>query len=202
MNINMAVKEHEVTEIEWRFQELANNLHIWIERFNETFFEGKLPTPFLTIDRGSTYSLGHYRNGFNGIGAKFTININTLYAKRGMQNILCACLHEMAHLWQEIYGQPSPWNYHNKQYRDKVASFGIPCSEKGSTTRVTKPFIDILSKYGVDAIVIQSDDIEPVRKKGASKLKKWSCGCQNARVAIPDFQASCRKCGNDFELMK
>ena len=30
------------------------------------------------------------------------------------------------------------------------------------------------------------------------KLKKWSCGCQNVRVAIADFSATCNKCGNEF----
>ena len=33
-----------------------------------------------------------------------------------------------------------------------------------------------------------------------SKLKKWSCGCQNVRVAIADFSATCNKCGNEFKL--
>jgi hypothetical protein len=34
-----------------------------------------------------------------------------------------------------------------------------------------------------------------------SNNKKWSCGCQNARVAIADFSATCNKCGNDFVMV-
>ena len=36
-------------------------------------------------------------------------------------------------------------------------------------------------------------------KGSGSKLKKWSCGCTNVRVAT-DFNATCNGCGNDFEL--
>ena len=35
-----------------------------------------------------------------------------------------------------------------------------------------------------------------------SKLKKWSCGCQNVRVAIADFSATCNKCGYEFKLQQ
>lgn len=38
-------------------------------------------------------------------------------------------------------------------------------------------------------------------KKG-SKLKKWSCGCTNIRVAVSDFDATCNNCGNNFEEME
>ena len=44
-----------------------------------------------------------------------------------------------------------------------------------------------------------------VGKKGrgsgnGSKLKNWSCGCQNVSVAIADFSATCNKCNNEFKL--
>jgi hypothetical protein len=38
----------------------------------------------------------------------------------------------------------------------------------------------------------------PSRKPGHSTLKKWSCGCTNARVAVPDFAAVCLRCDNRF----
>jgi hypothetical protein len=36
--------------------------------------------------------------------------------------------------------------------------------------------------------------------KGKSKLKKWSCGCTNIRVAVRSLEAKCLKCGNKFEI--
>ena len=35
-------------------------------------------------------------------------------------------------------------------------------------------------------------------KGSGSKLKKWTCGCTNVRVAVEYFDATCNSCGNDF----
>ncbi len=35
-----------------------------------------------------------------------------------------------------------------------------------------------------------------------SKLKKWSCGCQNVRVGKSSFEATCDICGGKFELVE
>jgi len=35
-------------------------------------------------------------------------------------------------------------------------------------------------------------------KKGSSKLKKWTCGCTNIRVAVKDAEIQCLKCKNQF----
>jgi hypothetical protein len=48
-----------------------------------------------------------------------------------------------------------------------------------------------------DGIIILPPKVKP---KGKSKLKKWSCGCTNIRVAVKEFEAKCLKCGNVFEL--
>jgi hypothetical protein len=39
------------------------------------------------------------------------------------------------------------------------------------------------------------------RRKGRSSLRKWSCGCQNARVGTREFHAQCLICGNVFALV-
>jgi hypothetical protein len=72
---------------------------------------------------------------------------------------------------------------------------------------VGDPFIHLLRQHGVE---FNTNDIteggliiippKPIHK-GRSKLKKWTCGCTNVRVAIRDFQAKCLKCENRFELI-
>ena len=64
----------------------------------------------------------------------------------------------------------------------------------------------LLKKHGVvfnhsidfDGIINIPPKIKP---KGKSKLKKWTCGCTNVRVAVKEFEAKCLKCGNEFELV-
>jgi len=42
--------------------------------------------------------------------------------------------------------------------------------------------------------------IDPLpKKKGRSKMKKWSCDCTNIRAAV-EVEATCNKCSNTFKL--
>jgi hypothetical protein len=65
--------------------------------------------------------------------------------------------------------------------------------------------VTLLKGQGVEFVdVDQSDGViilpPTVKPKGKSKLKKWSCGCTNIRVAVKEFEAKCLKCGREFEL--
>ena len=88
-----------------------------------------------------------------------------------------------------------------------MMDFGIICNAKGYHSGVGNPFVFLLKKHGIvfnGEMKSKSDDtikIPPrVKPKGQSKLKKWSCGCTNIRVAVKEFEAKCLKCGNLFEL--
>jgi len=64
----------------------------------------------------------------------------------------------------------------------------------------------ILQKHGVrfsnvieeGKLLIIQPRPKPIAK---SKLKKWSCGCQNVRVGKAEFDATCDICSNKFELI-
>ena len=45
-------------------------------------------------------------------------------------------------------------------------------------------------------------DFKGKKRKGKSTLKKWTCGCQNARIGKKDFYAQCTKseCGQVFVI--
>ena len=110
----------------------------------------------------------------------------------------------MTHAWQTQYGKPSNSWYHNKEFCCKLLEFGVACNKAGWNYGVKDPFVSILKKHGIVINQPMNTDglikIPPITKpKGKSKLKKWSCGCTNVRVAVKDFQAKCIRCGNDFE---
>ena len=147
--------------------------------------------------------------GRNAFGLKWNININRRYVGSGLANTLVTLLHEAIHLWQEEFGKKKGKrnrnNYHNAEFRTKAKHIGIPCSNYGVTLCYQDPFISFLRDHGVSveckiSSVLESDEkfIEPI--VGKSKLKKWSCGCTNVRVAIADFRAKCLKCNNEFQL--
>ena len=87
----------------------------------------------------------------------------------------------------------------------KLLEFGIVTDNKGCHLGLGDPFVYLLKKHGVELNHNKDPGgiirIPPKEKpKGKSKLRKWTCGCTNIRVAVSDLEAKCLKCGNRFEL--
>ena len=88
-----------------------------------------------------------------------------------------------------------------------MLEFGIICDRKGRHQGVGDPFVYLLKKHGI--VFNRATKLEPdgtlkippqANLKGKSKLKKWTCGCTNIRVAVKEFEAKCLKCGKKFEV--
>lgn len=208
--INVAIMENEIANDEWEMNNLASELYWWVDFFNIVFFKDQpVPTPALTFERTRVNNLGYYRIGFNDFAVRDQINLNKLYISRPLNETLQTLVHEMAHSWEHIYvpedKRTKSW-YHTKAFRDKMAKIGIMTNEKGCHMAVGDPFIHLLRQHGVEfntnditegGLIVITPKPKP---KGRSKLKKWTCGCTNVRVAVQDFQANCLKCGNEFKL--
>lgn len=134
---------------------------------------------------------------------KGEIAINKKHLDRKFWLVLRTLLHEMIHAWQQNFGKPSCGNYHNKQFRQKAAELGIVVNDKGHTDCLENSlFLNLLKTHNVDFDVDSESKYtkETVNIKRVSKLKKWSCGCSNIRVAKSKFEAKCLLCGGNFEL--
>lgn len=203
--INLAVKANEIKTKEWRFSNLSEQLYTWFDRFNERFFANKLSTPVISFERTRVNTLGHFVMDRNSFGLKWNININRLYADCPLGDTLATLLHEMIHQWQQEFGKKKGKcqrsQYHNIEFRTKARLLGIPCDKSGMSLSYQDPFVSFLSSHDLDLNLLFSSVEEPYEPPpGKSKLKKWSCGCTNVRVAKRDFLAMCLKCGNDFKL--
>ena len=204
-SVNIAIFEHVSTteESEWEFARLGQDLYRFFDIFNEAFFNGKLTTPILSLDSARIRTGGTYRIGRNGFGAKNYININRRHLDLPMVIVLAILLHEQIHQWQhEItknYGKPP---YHNVEFYKKADELGIPGNKRNKRCQLLgmkAPFLTVCEAHGIDTngVVIQPPPESEM--KGQSKLKKWSCGCTNVRVAVADFQAVCLKCRRKFK---
>ena len=195
------LSEHQLAELGWEQQALVSELHRWRELFTSEFKLKLSPTALRIGGARSNYH-GHFRPGHNDFGLAREIAFN----QRDLLNRLTAgdfwrvlgtLLHELLHAWQYDHGKPSPWNYHNSEFRAKAMSLGLIVSTRGVTDySAESPFFDLIKEYGV--IVPELPSAEVSRPSGNSTLKKWSCGCTNVRVAIADFRAQCLKCNNQF----
>ena len=207
--VNNAIMSHELITKEWEHTDCAKKLYKWDERYNKEFFKGELGTPVISFERTCYRILGHFVIGRNAIGVRWNININERYINRPLWEKLMILLHEKGHQWQHEYGKPGKRNYHNKEFQHKMELLGIPCDSRGITIAVRDPFVSLLRRHGIDVdyiehqkkgnILIENDIISKNNDFGSgSKLKKWTCGCTNVRVAIEDFQAKCLKCNKKF----
>jgi hypothetical protein len=203
---NSTIREHEIQTSDWEFSRLSEDLYTWFDRLNERFFGDKLQPPAISFRRTRPDTFGHYVIDRNEFGLKWNININRLYADLPMGVTLANLLHEMIHQWEELAGKrKSRGNYHTMRYRTKAELLGVPCNHRGESLAYGDPFRSLLREYGVDLDEVRSEhdpDTETEGKgiPGNSKLKKWTCGCTNVRVAVKDFRAKCLKCGNEFKL--
>lgn len=202
--INSHLKQHQLN-VDWDKRDLIQNLHLWTERF---IFEFKLKInelPALMVDKISRRRYGHHRAGRNGFGLRNEVAINEIYIEKiSYSDVLGTLLHELLHVEQDQFGEPGKHNYHNKEFRDRAASFGLLIDGWGHTTYAPapSPFWSILTKYSVKVPETSVDIVQTAHEPGQSKLRLWICECHpqpvRVRVAITDFRAMCLKCGAIF----
>lgn len=183
---------------------MGQELYQAFEKFTAFLFNGVLTTPIISLDGNRINNLGTYRIGRNGFGAKNHININSRNLRSKIETF-STLLHEMLHHYQcEITTNSSKSNYHNKEFQELAHKFGIPTNSQGHFLGVQEEFIKVCKEIGLE-IDQESELLHLIftssKKTGQSKLKKWTCGYQNVRVAIVNFQAKCLKCGNQFYIV-
>ena len=210
--VNIEIMENELDAMDWELNSLVWDLYWFVDLFNMVFFkETPVPIPALTFEKSRVNNLGFYRIGRNDFAVKDQINLNRLYIERPLYETLGTLLHEMVHSFEYIYIEESKrtknW-YHTNAFREKLKECGIHTDERGCHVAIGDPFRYILKRHGVDlnhGNMVQKGGLVLVppkeKKKGKSKLKKWSCGCQNVRIGTSEFHATCNLCGNEFELI-
>jgi hypothetical protein len=175
-------------------------LQLWAARFIVEF-RLDIGDIALCVDRLASGRYGHFRQGHNGFGLQGEIAINARYlsGQRQLWEVLGTLLHELLHAWQEMHGTPGKRNHHNAEFQAKARELGLNIDRRGVTGyAANSPFKDLLRNLGV-SVPDYEIKVPTERPRGDSKMKKWSCGCTTARVAVADFMARCLKCGNEFK---
>lgn len=204
--VNVQIRTHETQIKDWELWEKAQELYSWYDLFNKEFFESGLGVAVLSFDTVRINTLGHYVIGRNGIGIEHNINLNFLHLDCEKWRLLRTLLHEMIHQYQIAFGlkdRTCQGNYHNKAFRAKAISLGIPCDFQGhSIEPPTDPFVAFLKQHGVEVDFTCKVSEHELLGIGRSTLDKFSCQCNppiNVRVADHRFSAKCNHCGQDFK---
>jgi hypothetical protein len=184
--------------------------------FNRELFAGGLPQVLVTLQRHAN-TRGYFSpERFHGRVEKaavheLALNPNT-FTGRSDEMILSTLTHEMCHVWQETYGNPSRRGYHNREWATKMREVGLQPTDTGEpggreTGQAVTHFIIPVGKYtkafsklAVTGFQLRWQSLPAMGQGSVNKSSKTKFSCpvcgQNA-WAKPGAQLICGVCFNN-----
>ena len=209
------IRRHVEAAEDWEWHEIATDLYVWTDRFNDRFFAREMPDAVLSFESMDHRILAAYTLRRNSQGLLYEITFNVKHLKRPLWETLETLMHEYTHLWQQNHGEhPVERNYHNVEFAQRCEAIGLhPLVGSGVHLKPADGvFAEFLKAYAVpEPPPLKGTKLSPKgkpldwwvnpreRRKGRSTLAKWTCGCQNVRVGTREFHAQCLRCGSVFE---
>jgi predicted SprT family Zn-dependent metalloprotease len=186
--------------------------------FNATLFDGKLPPVMLTFNRRNR-TRGYFvserwarRDDAEHLG-EIALNPDHL-RERTAKETASTIVHEMVHLWQHAFGEPSRTGYHNGEWADQMESVGLMPSDTGAPggkrvgQRVThyiieggrfdRAFDELPAEWFLPFTAVP---LGGSRSKGSARSKtSFVCpDCGAKAWGKPDLRISCVDCESAME---
>lgn len=180
---------------------------------NEHFFNNSLSVPILSMVRKNG-AKGYFKaNSFLSKKDEEVLSeiaLNPEVFVRDDKEILSTLLHEMCHLWQFQFGEPSGGNYHNKEFHTKMLECGLETydinTNKVVGSHITHRIV-IDGKFDLFYKKYIKDDIFIIKTEAKVKLisdtkkNKTTYNCDNCNLKLwgkPGMVIYCGECGNEF----
>jgi hypothetical protein len=129
------------------------------------------------------------------------------FTGRSDELILSTLVHEMAHVWQETYGEPSRRGYHNRQWAEKMREVGLQPTSTGepggketgqSMTHYILPdgsYTKTYAKLALSGFQLHWQSLPAVGSAKKSSKRKFSCpDCGQNAWAKPGASLICGVC--------
>jgi hypothetical protein len=98
------------------------------EYFNRELFENRLPACLLNFSRKARtfgfFAPQRWQGGAEEVRHEISLNPSTLRSRRPI-DVASTLVHEMVHLWQQDFGQPSRRGYHNAEWAQRMDEVGL-----------------------------------------------------------------------------
>jgi ribosomal protein S27AE len=185
--------------------------------FNRELFSGRLPQVLVTLQRHAN-TRGYFSpQRFKGRVEKQTVHELALnpdtFTGRTDEMILSTLVHEMCHVWQETYGDPSRRGYHNRQWAEKMQAVGLQPSSTGQpggmeTGQAMRHYIIPEGRYSNAYVKLAETGYQlhwqSVQAVGGGKIsskRKFTCPlCGQNAWAKPGARLICGQCFNNDEF--
>jgi ribosomal protein S27AE len=182
--------------------------------FNRELFAGSLPQVLVTLQRHAN-TRGYFSpERFKGRIDRQTVHELALnpdnFTGRTDAMILSTLTHEMCHVWQEAYGEPSRRGYHNRQWAEKMREVGLQPSNTGepggmetgqSMTHYILPegrYAKAYAKLAATGFKLHWQSIPAVGRAKKSSKTKFTCpDCGQNAWAKPGARLICGECFNE-----
>jgi hypothetical protein len=186
--------------------------------FNDLLFERALPLPVVTLRTAGGRSDGCLRTDKFIRDPDMTtaneISLDPMQFASPIAEVMANLVHQMVHLWQSQFGNPSRAGYHNRQWARRMRDAGLLSTMDGTPTgkptgqSVTQlvaaggPFEDALqlliaSRFEL-AWHVAIDTLDQTALGESQKAPgrvKWMCpGCQQLAWAKPTAELACSIC--------
>lgn len=161
-----------------KYSRLAGYFEKLFDKLNESFFDGELDRPVITI-QSTPKAYGHYSLydawNVNGDG-KRELNIGAGTLDRPIENIISTLLHEMCHQYNDtilhIQDCSRGGTYHNRRFKETAEERGliVTKSEKYgySTTTPSNLLLNWILENDVKDILINRNDYSTFRITGGN----------------------------------
>jgi predicted SprT family Zn-dependent metalloprotease len=183
------------------------------EYFNNFLFQGSLPNVVLNFSRKAK-THGFFAperwssKGGDSEDKIHEISLNPQTLARDPKDVLSTLVHEMAHLWQQVFGKPSRSGYHNKEWAAKMKEIGLIPSSTGApggkeTGQNMTHYIEDKGPYEVAYKELPEEYLMPfiaheglgATKKSTNSKVKYSClGCGSNVWGKPNLNIMCGDC--------
>lgn len=188
--------------------------------FNKELFNNELPNIILNLSRAGSANVGGFFAADRWLEsgkadkkgtAIHEISLNPESLRKDPRVVVSILVHEMAHLWQQVFGTPSRSGYHNKEWGQKMEEIGLMPSntghEGGKKTGQQMSHYEI--EQGKFAIAYDRMDktlllpfehiILPKKEKAKKNKVKYTCpSCGSNVWGKEDLRILC----NDCELVE
>jgi len=184
--------------------------------FNRILFAGSLPQVLVTLQRHAN-TRGYFSpERFKGRVEKAAVHELALnpdtFTGRTDELILSTLTHEMCHVWQETFGEPSRRGYHNRQWAGKMREVGLQPTSTGEpggmeTGQAVTHFIIHEGRYAKayarlaeTGVALHWQSLPAVGSAKKTSKNKFSCPeCGQNAWAKPGARLICGVCFNNGE---